>query len=158
VTYSLLPGTRAPVKVWTDPWTIEPQAAQQLRNIGSLPWVEGVAVMPDVHFGMGATVGSVIAMRQALAPAAVGVDIGCGMSAVRTNLTAEDLPDDLDPLRSAIEAAVPVGFNAHEEAVNPRRVHGLPTAGWDRFWAAFSGLHGGVSNLEGRASCNDPTG
>ena len=151
MTYTMLPGTRAPVKVWTDPSTIESEATQQLRNIGSLPWVEGVAVMPDVHYGKGATVGSVIAMRQALAPAAVGVDIGCGMSAVRTNLTADDLPDDLGPLRSAIEAR-PVGFNAHGEPVNVDRVHGLPTAGWDRFWAAFAGLHGGVSSLEGRAT------
>jgi len=76
--YQMLAGTRAPVRVWTDPWSIEPEAARQLRNIGALPWVEGVAVMPDVHYGKGATVGSVIAMRQALAPAAVGVDIGCG--------------------------------------------------------------------------------
>jgi tRNA-splicing ligase RtcB (3'-phosphate/5'-hydroxy nucleic acid ligase) len=152
VTYTLLPGTKAPVKVWTDPWTIEPEAAQQLRNIGALPWVEGVAVMPDVHFGKGATVGSVIAMRQALAPAAVGVDIGCGMSAIRTNLTDSDLPDDLGPLRSSIELAVPVGFNAHEDPVNPRRTRGLPAAGWDRFWAAFAGLHGDVAKLEGRAA------
>lgn len=131
---------------------IEPEAAQQLRNIGSLPWVEGVAVMPDVHYGKGATVGSVIAMRQALAPAAVGVDIGCGMSAVRTNLTAADLPDDLGALRSAIEAAIPVGFNAHDEPVNPHRVHGLRTAGWDTFWAGFDSLHAeGVSALESRA-------
>jgi tRNA-splicing ligase RtcB len=108
--------------------------------------------MPDVHYGKGATVGSVIAMRQALAPAAVGVDIGCGMSAVRTNLTADDLPDDLGALRSAIETSVPVGFNGHDEAANVHRVHGLPTAGWDRFWAAFAGLHGGVSSLEGRAA------
>jgi tRNA-splicing ligase RtcB (3'-phosphate/5'-hydroxy nucleic acid ligase) len=152
VTYTLLPGTKAPVKVWTAPWSIEAEAQRQLRNIGSLPWVEGVAVMPDVHFGKGATVGSVIAMRQALAPAAVGVDIGCGMSAVRTNLTESDLPDDLGKLRSAIEAAVPVGFHAHDEPVNPRRVHGMPTAGWDQFWSAFAGLHDGVSSLEGRAA------
>jgi tRNA-splicing ligase RtcB (3'-phosphate/5'-hydroxy nucleic acid ligase) len=151
MTYQLLAGTRAPVRVWTDPWTIEPDAARQLRNIGSLPWVEGVAVMPDVHYGKGATVGSVIAMRQALAPAAVGVDIGCGMSAVRTNLTGEDLPDDLGALRRAIEDAVPVGFAAHDEAVNPHRVHGLPTAGWDSFWAGFRHLHADVSTLETRA-------
>ena len=94
------------------PSTIEPQATQQLRNIGALPWVHGVAVMPDVHYGKGATVGSVIAMRQALAPAAVGVDIGCGMSAVRTNLTDAQLPDDLGTLRTAIEAASPVGFHS----------------------------------------------
>ena len=114
MSYTLLPGTRAPVRVWTDPATIEADAARQLRNIGALPWVDGVAVMPDVHYGKGATVGSVIAMRQALAPAAVGVDIGCGMSAVRTNLTDADLPDDLGPLRRAIESAIPVGFNAHD--------------------------------------------
>jgi tRNA-splicing ligase RtcB len=151
MTYTLLPGTRAPVKVWTDPWGIEPEAQQQLRNIGSLPWVEGVAVMPDVHFGKGATVGSVIAMRQALAPAAVGVDIGCGMSAVRTSLVADDLPDDLGRLRRAIEAAIPVGFNMHDDAVNPRRVRGLDTKGWDAFWAGFDGLAADVSKLEGRA-------
>ncbi|MFY1698137.1 MULTISPECIES: RtcB family protein [unclassified Solwaraspora] len=148
---TLLSGTRAPVKVWTDPSTIEPQASQQLRNIGALPWVHGVAVMPDVHYGKGATVGSVIAMRQALAPAAVGVDIGCGMSAVRTNLTDAQLPDDLGALRNAIEATIPVGFQAHDDPVDPRRVHGLPTAGWDRFWSGFTGLHSGVAALESRA-------
>lgn len=151
MSHTLLAGTRAPVKVWTDPYGIEPEAARQLRNIGSLPWVEGVAVMPDVHYGKGATVGSVIAMRQALAPAAVGVDIGCGMSAVRTSLTADDLPDDLAALRTAIEAAIPVGFHAHDDPVNPHRVHGLPTAGWDTFWDGFDDLHPGVGQLEARA-------
>ncbi|MFV2021962.1 RtcB family protein [Micromonospora sp. LOL_023] len=151
MSHTLLPATRAPVKVWTDPSTIEAQATQQLRNIGALPWVHGVAVMPDVHFGKGATVGSVIAMRQALAPAAVGVDIGCGMSAVRTNLTDAQLPDDLGALRTAIEAAIPVGFHSHDDPVDPHRVHGLPTAGWDRFWSGFTGLHCGVAALESRA-------
>ncbi len=149
--YETLAGTHAPVRVWTDPWSIEPDAARQLRNIGDLPWVEGVAVMPDVHYGKGATVGSVIAMRQALAPAAVGVDIGCGMSAVRTNLVDADLPDDLGALRRAIEDAVPVGFAAHDEPVNPHRVHGLATAGWDRFWAGFRQLRADVGALETRA-------
>jgi tRNA-splicing ligase RtcB len=150
--YTTLPGTRVPVKVWTDPWTIEPQAQQQLRNIGNLPWVDGVAVMPDVHYGKGATVGSVIAMRQALAPAAVGVDIGCGMSAVRTSLTAADLPDDLGRLRSAIEAAIPVGFQSHESAVDPRRVPGLDGRGWGGFWSRFGELHADVAKLQGRAA------
>ncbi len=150
MSYTLLPGTHAPVKIWTDPDTIEQQAAQQLRNIGDLPWVDGVAVMPDVHFGKGATVGSVIAMRQALAPAAVGVDIGCGMSAVRTNLTATDLPDDLGSLRSAIEATIPVGFTAHTNPVNPARVHGL-AGGWSTFWAGFRHLRANVGQLESRA-------
>ncbi|SCF48468.1 tRNA-splicing ligase RtcB [Micromonospora matsumotoense] len=149
--FTPLPGTKAPVRVWTDPYGIEPQAAQQLRNIGALPWVQGVAVMPDVHYGKGATVGSVIAMRQAVSPAAVGVDIGCGMSAVRTSLTAADLPDNLAPLRSAIEAVVPVGFAKRDDPVDPRRVRGLEQRGWDDFWARFGTLDRKVAQLESRA-------
>ncbi|MFF3865909.1 RtcB family protein [Micromonospora sp. NPDC001898] len=149
--FTPLPGTRAPVRVWTDPYAIEEQAARQLRNIGALPWVEGVAVMPDVHFGKGATVGSVIAMRQAVSPAAVGVDIGCGMSAVRTSLTAADLPDDLAGLRSEIEATIPVGFAKRENAVDPRRVRGLEQRGWADFWGRFGTLDKRVAQLETRA-------
>ncbi|TDB70968.1 RtcB family protein [Micromonospora sp. KC723] len=149
--FTPLPGTRAPVRVWTDPYDIEPQAARQLRNIGALPWVQGVAVMPDVHYGKGATVGSVIAMRQAVSPAAVGVDIGCGMSAVRTSLTAADLPDTLSALRSAIEAAIPVGFQQRDDAVDPRRVPGLEQAGWAEFWRRFGELDRRVAQLETRA-------
>ncbi len=107
--------------------------------------------MPDVHFGKGATVGSVIAMRQAVSPAAVGVDIGCGMSAVRTSLTASDLPDDLAPLRSAIEAAIPVGFAKHDRMVDPRRVRGLEQRGWDDFWGRFDDLDRRVRQLKDRA-------
>ncbi|MGK5675694.1 RtcB family protein [Micromonospora sp. URMC 106] len=151
MSFTPLAGTRAPVRVWTDPYGIEPQATQQLRNIGALPWVEGVAVMPDVHFGKGATVGSVIAMRQAVSPAAVGVDIGCGMSAVRTSLTAADLPDDLAGLRSAIEATIPVGFAQREKPVDPRRIRGLEQAGWDDFWRRFADLDRRVAQLETRA-------
>ncbi|HSC81944.1 MAG TPA: RtcB family protein, partial [Chitinolyticbacter sp.] len=103
---------RVPVKVWTD--EIESAAIQQLKNVALLPIVHGhVAAMPDVHLGIGATVGSVIPTRGAIIPAAVGVDIGCGMNAVRTSLTAADLPDNLARLRSHIEATVPVGFNQH---------------------------------------------
>ncbi|MGW1059190.1 RtcB family protein [Micromonospora rubida] len=149
--FTPLPGTRAPVRVWTDPYAIEEQAARQLRNIGALPWVEGVAVMPDVHFGKGATVGSVIAMRQAVSPAAVGVDIGCGMSAVRTSLTAADLPDDLAGLRSEIEATIPVGFAKRADAINPRRVRGLEQRGWADFWGRFGTLDKRVAQLETRA-------
>ncbi|MEV2237442.1 RtcB family protein [Micromonospora sp. NPDC049891] len=149
--FSLLAGTRAPVRVWTDPYGIEPQAARQLRNIGALPWVQGVAVMPDVHFGKGATVGSVIAMRQAVSPAAVGVDIGCGMSAVRTSLTAADLPDDLAGLRRAVEDAIPVGFAQRDEPVDPRRVRGLEQRGWGDFWRRFADLDRRVAQLETRA-------
>jgi tRNA-splicing ligase RtcB len=93
---------------------VDSKVVAQLKNVAGLPWVaHHVAVMPDVHAGRGATVGSVIAMRGAVAPAAVGVDIGCGMAAVRTSLRANDLPDDLRPLRLAIEAAIPVGRAAH---------------------------------------------
>src|SRR5713226_9862723 len=82
-------NARVPVKVWTD--SIEPQAIEQLKNTASLPFVfHHVAAMPDVHLGIGATVGSVIATKGAVCPAAVGVDIGCGMAAVRTNLRAVD--------------------------------------------------------------------
>lgn len=103
---------RVPVKVWTD--EIEPPAIQQLINVAQLPIVHShVAAMPDVHAGIGATVGSVIPTRAAIIPAAVGVDIGCGMNAVRLSLPAEQLPDSLAKLRSAIEAAVPVGFEQH---------------------------------------------
>jgi tRNA-splicing ligase RtcB len=107
------------VRAWTKGVDVEHEAAQQIRNIASLPIVAGhVAVMPDVHLGKGATVGSVIPTRGAIIPAAVGVDIGCGMCAVRTSLSAEHLPDSLARVRSAIEAKVPVGFDAHDAPVS----------------------------------------
>ena len=98
------------IKAWTRGVPIEDAAVTQLRNVAGLPFIHRhVAVMPDVHWGMGATVGSVIPTLGAIIPAAVGVDIGCGMMAVRTSIRAEHLPDTLAPLRSAIEAAVPHG-------------------------------------------------
>ncbi|MDP1739387.1 MAG: RtcB family protein [Caulobacter sp.] len=100
----------APIKAWTQGVPIEDSAMKQLRNVASLPFIhKHVAVMPDVHWGMGATVGSVIPTIGAIIPAAVGVDIGCGMMAVRTSVRAEHLPDSLAGVRSAIEAAVPHG-------------------------------------------------
>jgi tRNA-splicing ligase RtcB len=137
MSYTEVPGVRVPIRMWTDPSAVEGQAMQQLRNISTLPWIAGLAVMPDVHLGKGATVGSVIAMKGAVCPAAVGVDIGCGMSAVRTTLTAEDLPDDLSRLRSRIEQQIPVGRAGHAEAVDPGKLHGYPTAGWNDFWTRF---------------------
>jgi len=104
---------RVPVKIYTD--EIEPQALQQLINISQLPIIHShVAAMPDVHLGIGATVGSVIPTKQAIIPAAVGVDIGCGMNALRLSLKASQLPHNLNRIRSAIEAAVPVGFAQHK--------------------------------------------
>lgn len=112
---------RVPVKVWTT--DIEAEAMQQLINVSTLPIVHGhVAAMPDVHLGIGATVGSVIATKDAIIPAAVGVDIGCGMNAVRLTLSAMDLPESLTRLRSAVEAAVPVGFNQHADSSAHKRV------------------------------------
>ena len=104
---------KVPVKIYTD--DIEHEAYQQLLNISNLPFVHShVAAMPDVHYGKGATVGSVIPCKGAIIPAAVGVDIGCGMNALRLSITAEDLPDNLRSVRSAIEAAIPVGFDMHK--------------------------------------------
>jgi tRNA-splicing ligase RtcB len=100
----------APIKAWTKGVPIEESAMKQLRNVAALPFIHShIAVMPDVHWGMGATVGSVIPTVGAIIPAAVGVDIGCGMMAVRTSIRAEHLPDTLAGIRSAIEAAVPHG-------------------------------------------------
>ncbi|MGW2602009.1 RtcB family protein [Streptomyces klenkii] len=151
MSYTEVPGARVPIRMWTDPATVEDVAMQQLRNVSTLPWIKGLAVMPDVHFGKGATVGSVIAMEGAVCPAAVGVDIGCGMSAVKTSLTANDLPGDLSRLRSKIEEAIPVGFSMHDSPVDPRRLHGLPTAGWDDFWGRFDGVAEAVKFRQSRA-------
>ena len=149
--YTEVPGVRVPIRMWTDPATVEGQAMQQLRNVTSLPWTDGLAVMPDVHYGKGATVGSVIAMRGAVCPAAVGVDIGCGMSAVKTSLTARDLPDNLSRLRSRIEAAIPVGRGSHAEPVDVRGLPGLPADSWDGFWDGFDDLAPAVHYRRARA-------
>lgn len=101
---------RSPIKMWTNGVPIEDQAAAQVRNVATLPFIhKHIAVMPDVHWGMGATVGSVIPTKGAIVPAAVGVDIGCGMMAWRTDLSAADLPDNLGAMRDSIEKAVPHG-------------------------------------------------
>jgi tRNA-splicing ligase RtcB len=138
--------------MWTDPSTVEDGAMRQLQNVATLPWIKGLAVMPDVHYGKGATVGSVIAMHGAVCPAAVGVDIGCGMSAVKTSLTANDLPGDLSRLRSKIEQAIPVGRGMHDTMVDPGRLHGFPTAGWDDFWSRFDGVADAVRFRRDRAA------
>ena len=140
MSYVEMPGAKVPIRMWTDPASVEEGALRQLRNVATLPWIKGLAVMPDVHYGKGATVGSVIAMSGAVCPAAVGVDIGCGMSAVRTSLTANDLPGDLSRLRSKIEQAVPVGRGMHDDPVDPGQLHGLATGGWDDFWGRFDGV------------------
>ena len=152
--YTQMPGARVPIRMWADPAGVEDAALQQLRDTTTLPWIHGLAVMPDVHLGKGATVGSVIAMRDAISPAAVGVDIGCGMTAVKTSMVADDLPDDLGPLRAAIEAAVPVGFAVHRSAVDVERLRDLPAdvrGSWDAFWAGFDALDPAVAHRRERA-------
>jgi tRNA-splicing ligase RtcB len=104
---------KVPVKIWTR--DIQSEALDQLANVSRIPFVHHhVAAMADVHMGIGATVGSVIPTLGAIVPAAVGVDIGCGMNAIRLSLTAGDLPDSLRKLRSRIEDAIPVGFDMHD--------------------------------------------
>lgn len=104
---------RVPVKIYTDEF--DSGSLDQLGNMAQLPFIHNhIAAMPDVHVGIGATVGSVIPTKGAIIPAAVGVDIGCGMNAIRLSLKAHQLPDSLRQLRSAIEASVPVGFDAHK--------------------------------------------
>ena len=126
----------APIKHWTRGVDMEDAAHEQLRNVASLPFIhKHVAAMPDVHWGIGATIGSVIATKGAIIPAAVGVDIGCGMMAVRTTLTANDLPDNLSGARSAIEAAVPHGRTDNGGA-NDRGAWGDVPDGVADVWAS----------------------
>lgn len=111
--YKIFAGP-SPIKAWINGVELEDSAKQQLLNVASMPFIHShIAVMPDVHWGIGATVGSVIPTLKAIIPASVGVDIGCGMMAAETNLTANDLPDSLKGIRDAIENAVPVGRGSH---------------------------------------------
>jgi tRNA-splicing ligase RtcB len=127
---SELKSSGSPVKLWVAESEVEEQARQQLLNLAALPFVfKHVAAMPDVHVGIGATVGSVFASKGALIPAAVGVDIGCGMMAVQLNRKAGELADHAREIRSDIEARVPVGFNSHKEIFKESRAW----TGWKNF-------------------------
>lgn len=146
-------------RFWTKGVPVEDAALQQIKNTSSLPILAGpVAVMPDVHFGIGATVGTVIATNAAVIPAAVGVDIGCGMAAVRTNLTASDLPESLTELRHSIERSIPVGFNEHRDtpagfdpSIGQRfealRIHGWAKPGMGSKMARQAGTLGGGNHF-----------
>lgn len=137
-----LPDTRIPVHVWTD--QIDSNAQQQLRNTATLPCLfKHIAVMPDVHLGKGSTVGSVVATKNAVIPACVGVDIGCGMMAAKLPFTASQLPDSLKVLRSEIEWGVPVGFNWHKD----------PTSEASKWWNHddFSHIPTALHDQEGKA-------
>ncbi len=127
-----------PIKMWTKGVPVEDEARKQLENAARLPVVfKHVAAMPDVHLGIGATVGSVIPTIKAIIPAAVGVDIGCGMMAAKTTLRAEDLPDNLGPLRSAIEQAVPHGSVARHLGRDPGSWENPPVS-VDQVWATLA--------------------
>lgn len=146
-------------RFWTRGVPVEEAALAQIKNTSSLPILAGpVAVMPDVHFGIGATVGTVVATNAAIIPAAVGVDIGCGMAAVRTNLTASDLPDSLTELRHSIERSIPVGFNEHRDPVagfdatigqrfEVLRIHGWAKPGMGSKMARQAGTLGGGNHF-----------
>ena len=133
-----------PVKAWTRGVSFDEKAREQVLNVARLPFIfRWVSIMPDVHWGMGATIGSVIPTEGAIIPAAVGVDIGCGMMAQRTNLHAAGLPDNLSALRAAIEKAVPHG-RSENGGPNDRGAWGelpAPVA------AAWEGLRGGFDQL-----------
>jgi tRNA-splicing ligase RtcB len=116
-----------PVKMWTRGVPVEPAAREQLDKLAGLPFIfKHIAVMPDVHVGKGSTIGSVIPTVGAVIPAAVGVDIGCGMMAAKTTLRADDLPDSLGRIRSAIEQAFPHGMSP-----KTRNAKGRDTGSWN---------------------------
>ena len=121
------PDHGVPIKAWTKGVSIGPEAEQQLKNVAQMPFIHShVAAMPDVHWGIGATVGSVIPTFKAIIPAAVGVDIGCGMMAVQTNLGASDLPENLKEIRANIEQAVPHGRTHHDGRGDRGAWHQIP--------------------------------
>jgi tRNA-splicing ligase RtcB (3'-phosphate/5'-hydroxy nucleic acid ligase) len=149
---TIINGERVPIRLWASPREVGSDAIRQLKAVAGLPWVaHHVAVMPDVHVGKGATVGSVIALRGAVAPAAVGVDIGCGMAALETSLSANDLPDDLKRLRQKIEGAVPVGRGLHRTPVWRESGDELSMRG-TALLQRFSELERSVQRLVERAS------
>ena len=153
MSFSTIDGRNVPIRIWAPLQEIDTQVIAQLKNVASLPWVaHHVAVMPDVHAGRGATIGSVVAMHGAVAPAAVGVDIGCGMAAVQTSLKAKDLPDDLGKLRAAIEKAIPVGRESHVEAVWEGANAELVAAG-KGLMDGYQELAAGVKGLGKKVAC-----
>ncbi|MFZ4728582.1 MAG: RtcB family protein [Pseudanabaena sp.] len=136
-------STPKPVLSWAD-HALGHEETKMAKNVASLPFVfKHVALMPDVHLGKGALVGSVVATKEAIVPAAVGVDIGCGMAAVKTPFRYEQLEGKLKQIRLEIEAAIPVGFNDNKEVEKP-------VFNWQG-WREFSDLHDGVQHLEGKA-------
>jgi tRNA-splicing ligase RtcB (3'-phosphate/5'-hydroxy nucleic acid ligase) len=136
------------IKAWIDGVQVEEQARKQLDNLAAMPFVhKHIAVMPDVHWGFGATVGSVIATKGAIIPAAVGVDIGCGMIAQRTTLVASDLPDNLFGLRTAIEERIPHGRTNNGGEGDRGAWGNPPDANKKMFYDLEAGLHIGLGKI-----------
>ncbi|CCQ74999.1 RtcB family protein [Magnetospira sp. QH-2] len=143
--FDIIQGEGVPIQAWTRGVPVEEKAEQQLRNVASLPFVHHhVAVMPDVHWGYGATVGSVIPAKGAIIPAAVGVDIGCGMMAVQTSLTSQRLPDNLQDLRNSIERAVPHGRTGRGHQKSDRGAWGNPPDRVAQVWSHGSNRKGSL--------------
>lgn len=137
--YQVFRESGAPVKAWVNGVVLDDKAKKQLINVASMPFIyKWVAAMPDAHWGMGATIGSVIATKGAIIPAAVGVDLGCGMMAVQTSLRAEHLPDSLAALRSEIEKAIPVGGPGEHGSWLESGREGVPDS-ISMLWAEMSG-------------------
>ena len=133
-------STPVPVLSWAN-HELGSNETKMAKNVASLPFVfKHVALMPDVHLGKGALVGSVIATKDAIIPAAVGVDIGCGMCAIKTPFTADQLDGKLKPIRRDIEAMVPVGFNENKDTDKS-------VSNWQG-WQAFRDVHKGVQDLQ----------
>lgn len=140
----IMPPKGKPIKAWIEGVPLEESAEKQLMNMASMPFVHShIAIMPDVHWGMGATVGSVIPTKGAIIPAAVGVDIGCGMIAQRTSLTAADLPDNLHALRTEIERRIPHG-RTNDGKPGDRGAWGdVPP----KYEETFKGLYNGLARI-----------
>ncbi|MDR1660862.1 MAG: RtcB family protein, partial [Azoarcus sp.] len=135
--HDVIGGGRVPIRMWTQGVPVEDDARRQLLDIAKMPFIfRHLAVMPDVHLGKGSTIGSVIPTQGAIIPAAVGVDIGCGMMAVRTTLAAADLPDERFELRAAIERSVPHGFEPKHKGRDPG-AWDTPPESVDRAWATL---------------------
>jgi len=131
----LITDTKVPVKIWAS--DLEKGAEKQLRNLADLPFIhKHVAVMPDAHAGKGSTIGTVIATKGAIIPSAVGVDIGCGMCAVKLPFTVDKFGDTLATLRHSIERSIPTGFNAHKESTS-------------RINESLSKIPGGLTTMKG---------
>jgi len=140
----ILRGEQVSAHLWAPLGEIESSALAQIKNVVALPWVfHHCAIMADVHAGIGCTIGSVVPMRHSVSPALCGVDIGCGMNAIKTNLTAKDLPDDLKKLRHSIERSIPVGFESHRQPVDGVEDLSL--------WDEFSSLSEKVQKLKSKA-------